>query len=326
MNSARGHNTRPHIPPHPGPDVDLDPAQIGGLNRAFYQGFKEEAFLARLAVLGLMRGQADELAALMAKGVSWGGFAIEPDDSDAEMFPTYAEIELVALNRHVAETFFRLFWVHARKEPCPWLALAAFRSPGDLRRATDSYRAGELWSDDRSREQVLRETFYGSGAVSDELQASKVAESLSVLGQWIDVAVERIEHAELYNAYKHGLTAVGLESFDVMTPAPDGAGEVSLRVGPGFRYVDRVKVTEPEPRWKWAMVLETVPWETRAAETAILSHLIMNIVHAGAADRGVAGDFRAWVVEPETNPQEIASHGEEFDVARLSQLLRYIER
>ncbi len=127
------------VPKIASPDRKLYPAQFGELNEKFYHGFHEELITGRLGVLCLLHETPEAIESLLTRGVSWGQLQLklQPDEESKETLKRNAELELVALRQHAAEVLFRVFWVHAHEEPCPWLSLARFRNPGGLKTAPE---------------------------------------------------------------------------------------------------------------------------------------------------------------------------------------------
>src|SRR4051794_3458325 len=107
-------------------DDNLDPRQFDSLNAEFYNGFHEELITTRLAMLCAIHQTPEAIERLFMSGVSWGELQMPftPEANSNETLKRGAELELMGLRQHAAEVLFRVFWVHAHQEACPWIALA----------------------------------------------------------------------------------------------------------------------------------------------------------------------------------------------------------
>ena len=199
-----------------------------------------------------------------------------------------AELELVALRQHAAEALFRVFWVHAQKEPCPWLAIARMRYSSDLKSVVKDYLDGHLWSTQEERVIYHARGVWGSAAINrsgniqDQLQLSA-----PVVTDWIAVAADLILDAPLYNAYKHGLAIVSSKPVS-MSYGGTGPKEPRqmMEASTGFSYIRR-KLNDANQRYRWSLVTEPVDYQAVAVETAIFGELLGTILDTGAQDRGV---------------------------------------
>jgi hypothetical protein len=270
------------------PDEKLHPAQFESLNAEFYRGFPEELITTRLGVLCVLHATPEIIQRLLVNGVSWGELqlTLEPEDDSKETLKRSAELELVALRQHAAEVLFRVFWVHARHEPCPWIALARFRTPGHLKNAARSYLEGKLWVDANHRRQFHARAVWGWGAVAEDGTIAKPFDkSTDTIAQWIEAAAQFVLQAPLYNAYKHGLAAVSSAPFSMSFGSPPGVCELlTWQIGAGFKYIDR---HERNGHYYLDIVHEAVDFDAAAAETATFGSLLRTILKAGAFDRRV---------------------------------------
>jgi hypothetical protein len=287
-------------------DHKLDPVQFDSLNAKFYQGFHEELITTRLGVLCLLHETPETIERLLAGGVSWGKLqlTLDSEDKSKETLKRSAELELVALRQHAAEVLFRVFWVHARGEPCPWVALARFRKPGDLYTAVRKYLEGRLWADANHRRQFHARAVWGWGAVDEDGTIPKrLDESTDTVAQWIEAAAQFVLEAPLYNAYKHGLAVVSSDPFSMSFGSPLGQSELlTWHSGAGFKYIGR---RESNGRYYWETVHEAVDFAAAAAETATFGSLLRTILRAGAFDRGVTESAPGLpVLPPEFTPEK----------------------
>jgi hypothetical protein len=277
------------LPKFANADRKLDPAQFKTLNAEFYQGFHQELMTTRLGVLCLLHEKPDLIKDLLIEGVSWGEIKMrrEPEEGSTEILKRNAELELVVLRQHSAEVLFRLFWVHAHREPCPWLALARFRTPSELKSAVDKYLEGHLWVDEESRRLFHAKEVWGTLAIADDGEIKEqFASSVEAVAQWIAVAATLVLDAPLYNAYKHGMAVVASEPFSLSIGGPDALQSVSMSASAGFKYINRAS-DELERRHFWQVVSDPVDFGVAAGEIAAFSTLMGAILDAGAFDRGV---------------------------------------
>ena len=287
-------------------DHKLDPARFDSLNTDFYRGFHEELITARLGVLCLLHETPETIEALLTGGVSWGKLRVtlHAEDDSKEKLKHSAELELVALRQHAAEVLFRVFWVHAHDEPCPWVALARFRTPGDLKTAVRNYLEGRLWTHTNHRRQFHARAVWGRGAVEEDgTIPKKLDESTDTVAQWIEAAARFILEAPLYNAYKHGLAVVSSAPFSMSFGSPSGVSELlAWDISAGFKYIGR---RERNGRNYWESVTEAIDFPAAAAETATFGSLLSTILKAGAFDRGVTESApRLPILPPEFTPEK----------------------
>jgi hypothetical protein len=287
-------------------DHKLDPAQFDSLNAEFYRGFHEELITTRLGVLCLLHETPETIEGLLAGGVSWGKLqmTLHAEDESKETLKRSAELELVALRQHAAEVLFRVFWVHAHHESCPWVALARFRNPGDLKMAVRKYLEGRLWPDANHRRQYHARAVWGWGAVDEDgTMPKELDECTDTVAQWIEAAAHFVLEAPLYNAYKHGLAVMSSAPFSMSFGSPPDVSELlTWHISAGFKYIGR---RERNGRYYWETVHEAVDFAAAAAETATFGSLLGTILKAGAFDRGVTESAPGLpVLPPEFTPEK----------------------
>jgi hypothetical protein len=286
-------------------DDKLDPEQFDSLNAKFYRGFHEELITTRLAVLSVLHQKPEIIQPLLVSGVSWGKLqlTLEPEDNSEETLKRSAELELVALRQHAAEVLFRVFWVHAHHEACPWIALARFRTPADLKNAVDSYLEGRLWPDANHGRQFHARALWGWEVVAEDGTIAKpFDESTDTVAQWVKAAAQFVLRAPLYNAYKHGLAVVSSAPFKMSFGSPPDVCELlTWQIGAGFKYIDRSK---RNARYYWDIVHEAVNFDAAAAETATFGSLLRTVLRSGAYDRGVTDSAKLPVLPAEFTPDK----------------------
>lgn len=240
-----------------------------------------------------MHDSPSQLRDQLAAGVTWGKIrlALDPNDMTDAMFRQQAEIELVALRQHAAEVLFRVFWVHALQDPCPWLALGRIRAPGDLKRLVEKYQSGGEWTDEQSYLAFHSRSAWGSGSVAESgaVREELVAPARNVAA-WVACAAAQVREAPLYNAYKHGLAIFSHEPFSMRLGTADGDGpEVKIEASSGFKYLDRMS-NEAERSHYWALVNEPVDFYEAACQTTVYGLILEGVLIAGALDRRVMGN------------------------------------
>lgn len=284
-------NKRKHqAAPFRSPDAGFDRAQYPWLNTQFYEGFNVDLLHTRLAMLCLMHDSPSLLRDRLGAGVTWGKlrFALDPNDMTDAMLRQQAEIELVALRQHAAEVLFRVFWVHALQDPCPWLALGRIRSPGDLKRLVEQYQSASEWTDKQSRLAFHSRSAWGSGSVAENgAVREELAAPAGNVADWVACAAAQVHEAPLYNAYKHGLAIFSHEPFSIGFGAADDEGpEIKIEAPSGFKYLDRM-TNEAERRHYWALVNEPVDFDEAACQTTVYGLILEGVLIAGALDRRV---------------------------------------
>lgn len=313
------------------PDHKLDTMQFRRLNAQFYDGFHQEFVTGRLGILCVMHETPEVVEELLAKGVGWGKLKlrVEPDETSREALKNNAELELVALRQHAAEVLFRLFWVHAHQEPCPWIALARFRNPGDLKGAIEKYLSGALWRDNNERRKLHARSVWGISAVDENGSVrQRLDKSVDAVAEWIATAAKIVKDAPLYNAYKHGLAVVGSKPFALTLGSPDKPEDpLTMDGSAGFAYINRT-IDESHLRHYWQLVTEPVDFEATAAEAATFGTLIGTILQAGALDRGVTERPQELkVLNPELTPDRVRSitNKSAFPVQSFGESLLYFK-
>lgn len=313
-------------------DHGLDQSQFRSLNVRFYNGFHHDLITARLGVLCLQHERPELVETHLLSGVSWGKLrlTIDPEDEYQDALRRVAELELVSLRQHAAETLFRLFWVHAHQEPCPWLALARLRRPGQLIDAASRYLSGQLWSDDDDRRQFHTRACCGTAELQEggRLDKAGLEASMDTVALWTAVAAEAVRDAPLYNAYKHGLAILPSAPFTMTIGGPEGGhGEISMEATSGFTFLGSAYSADDHHR-RWQLTREPVDFDCTAAEIAIFSTIVQSILSAGALERRVSQTPRGiLVLTAEHTPDKLRSHESSTGIfiTRFRETLAYFE-
>lgn len=289
-------------------DRNLAPEQFPALNKAFYEGFQIRPLELRVATLCAMQSHGANLASLLGESVKWGKIELAMDTTEDEL-KTAAELEIVSLHHHLCETLFRVFWVHANAEPCPWIGMARMRT-ADLTAAAKTFLDESCWprkSDGIERQALVTGVLYGVVEFTDKTDP-RVIESASTVLQWMEVAARTVLAAPLYNAWKHGLAIMPSPEF-AMTVSGEDLPPLELPSGSGFQFIEAKQTGKPA-RWQWFRTRESVDFAARAAEATILLRLLETILKTGAFARGVSADATCQLVPHQVTPAFVQTEHE----------------
>lgn len=203
-----------------------EPDNFQRLNEEFYASTPSTYFRDRLKLLALRAAKPDAVEEAIGDGIAWGQLRIEHEDADAA--PDAAVLEEAAHTRfvvtesqvllhHAAEALLRMFLAHEGRPDCPWLEMASLL---DFSRFRDE--VGELakssWPADR--ETAVEWVFLGGVALDPppvwiEHRAAAI--------RLVRLLAQRVNSDKnLYNAAKHGLTAIGGTGSVVFIPEEPG--------------------------------------------------------------------------------------------------------
>ncbi|HYM58637.1 MAG TPA: hypothetical protein VES79_11805 [Solirubrobacteraceae bacterium] len=243
------------------PDYLLAAENDKSLNETFYRARPYAYFNQRLESLLLVAGKSEELAELLAEGVTVGkltagGVPVRTDlpeqeraevREDRERF-VIAEAEV--LLHHAAETLLRLYLAHEDLPPSPWLALA-----GERHVAAFKAKVAELGEElgDEQRQGKLAAVFFGSVDRTD-LQPTPDEETWNVglrnVATWLAWYAAHFLDAGVYNAAKHGLAVQAGESAFQF-----GDDDLISRSGPSLAYIEMREDARKRRRWR-----QTTQW------------------------------------------------------------------
>jgi hypothetical protein len=281
-------------------DHKLAPEQFHALNRVFYEGFQIRPLELRVATLCAMQSHGADLVSVLGEKATWGKIELATDTTEDEL-KTAAELEIVSLHHHLCETLFRVFWVHANQEQCPWIGMARLRT-ADLTAAARTFLDESCWprkSDGLERQALVTAVLYGVAEYKDDTDPRIIELAPTVL-QWIEVAARTVLAAPLYNAWKHGLAIMPSPEF-TMTVSNEGLPPLELPSGSGFQFIEAKQTGKPA-RWQWFRTQEHVDFAARAAEAAILLRVLETILKTGAFARGVSTDATCQLMPHEVTP------------------------
>jgi len=252
-------------------------ADIVELNRSFYAAEPHEYFRRRLELLVLQACASTSLERIARRGLRFGRVEIRGEargrrsrrdvELEDERRSRFVIAESLALQHHAAETLLRLYISHQGNPPCPWLVLAAERSPQAFKQAVESLR--DVGVDDLD---AMASVFYGLTSppegwpASDEFKAS-----IENVGSWLrHYSGVFLEGAHLYNAAKHGL-AVQPGTAVLRIAETDAGAPFMSATGPSLSFLE----LDEKKHWKW-----TTQWpslELSVFSTLFACRLIENL-------------------------------------------------
>jgi len=189
------------------------------LNATFYSGDPAAYFERRLGLLLLAAARRDEVDALLAEGVTFGGVTFRPtraaDPERAADDESVLLAESLVLLHHASEALLRLFIAHVEYETCPWIAAAGLTNFKDFKGIVGTL-AQEQWPD--WLESRIHFVFLGRPSSHDDPELAALRAPLKELLTFL--AGEVLEDAPVYNAAKHGMAVVpGVRTTSLEDPA-----------------------------------------------------------------------------------------------------------
>lgn len=250
----------------PSPDENLAIENFPELNSSFYAMSPHGYLRMRLRSLYLWLGNPDGMYDLMSKGVTFEEMAIsrsgDPDEEDEDERRRFAAIECEVLLHHVSETLLRLYIVHSRLPPCPWLELSSQRDFKEFKREVNKLR-GRLTSGEE--EDRIHQVFH----VNSERSAIKPTpdpetwdRAAANIAHFLDFYAGHFLNSASYNAAKHGLAVASGEQGLSLGAGSDEEPFLS-RKGPAIEYLKVDSGPDKRPRWskevKWIVAKRIVP-------------------------------------------------------------------
>ncbi|PYE14067.1 hypothetical protein DFR67_114166 [Williamsia limnetica] len=205
MAKSRAKKPPPTKPPTPAVARQV----FSELNATFYTADPGEFLTMRVEALSLMAAPDEALAASFGSERTIGAtqFGSMPVP-DAEARQRYIQTEAVIIFHHAAELVLRLFFAHTERETCPWFAMAASTSFADFKdKVAKSLDAGF------DRVEIAMVFLGGTDPKDAAIGATEeeFSETVEAIRQLLHFAAYRLlKESFLYNASKHGLTAVQL--------------------------------------------------------------------------------------------------------------------
>jgi hypothetical protein len=230
----------------------LDPRQFPELNAVFYGGDPAEFIKMRIESLALMACDDEQLAPAFGAARQIGTAHFRPSSPppvDARRRYIRTEAEMVA--HHASETLLRLFFAHVEHQECPWLGMSASTSFAEFKAKVDD--ALERGFD---RTQIAL-VFLGDTSPTDsciQLSDDEFEDAIDAFDLLLtDCGNRFLGDSFLYNAVKHGVTAVGVDDEEAQIAfRADGGERTTLHKGPMHFYLHKaVSPAAPKnsPQW-----------------------------------------------------------------------------
>jgi hypothetical protein len=217
----------------------LDPHQYPELNAVFYGGDPAEYIRMRIEALSLMACGDAQLSPAFGSDRVIGNAKFGPmDPPAAEGRQRYIRMEAVTVTHHASESLLRLFFAHVDHEECPWLGMSASTAFPEFKKAVDNALKTGF-----DREQIAT-VFLGGTSPKDsciQLTNNEFEDAVDGLELLLaDCGNRCLDDSFLYNAVKHGATAVGIHDDDAQIVFVTNQGATNtLHEGPLHFYVHK---------------------------------------------------------------------------------------
>lgn len=203
----------------------LDARQFAELNAVFYSADPSEFIKMRAETLALHACRDDVLAPVYAsdrrigKSISVNATSVPHSQQRYK----YIRMEAVTIVHHASEALLRLFFAHVDFPECPWLGMS---TSTDFAKFKAQVRAA---LEEGFNQQDIAEVFLGGSDPEDagiKMGKNKFKETITAIDLLlVDCANRFLEESFLYNAVKHGLTAIDTDAkmnwtFDGSEPIP----------------------------------------------------------------------------------------------------------
>ena len=232
----------------------LDARQYPELNAVFYSADPAGFINMRIEALSLMACQDDKLAPAYRTDRRIGSVTFRantvPDEDDRQR---YIQTEAMMIVHHASEALLHLYFAHIDHPECPWLGMA---SSNDFR--AFKKQIVEATKHDFNRDDIAQLFLRGSSADDAGIQLSREEFDEGIEGVhrllW-DCALRVLGDSFLYNAVKHGLTAVAIENPRLAFTSPNGQ-TLTLHKGATHVYLHRQRHPAAQPgekQWFFSM-------------------------------------------------------------------------
>ncbi|OPX12577.1 hypothetical protein [Mycobacterium sp. AT1] len=239
----------------------LDPGQYAELNAVFYTADPVEFIRMRIESLSLMASTDEQLGSLFEANRIVGAAhfgPMPPPPLDARQ--RYIRMEAVMIANHASETLLRLFFAHVEHPECPWLGMSASTNFGE-------YKGKVATALDRGfdREAIATVFLGGVGRVDSVVQLTDAEFEDAIDGLQLlltDCANRVLDDAFLYNAVKHGVSAVAVDDDEAkMTWQPLNGEPEIIHEGPTHVYLHKAashNAAKTEAHW-WLTMEDSNP-------------------------------------------------------------------
>ncbi|BBX69716.1 hypothetical protein [Mycolicibacterium psychrotolerans] len=217
----------------------LDSRQFPELSAVFYTADPSEFIKMRVKMLSLMGSPDVFLAPAFAIDRRIGSMAFGGSEVPShEERQRYLRTEAVTVVHHASEALLRLFFAHVDHPECPWLSMSSSLSPREFKeQVEEALNLGFKQPD-------IAQVFLGGSDPDDagiEMTAedfTTTVESLEML--LVDCAWRFTGDAFLYNAVKHGLSAIDLDDEEAKMEWEGHDGQrLRMHKGPLHVYLHR---------------------------------------------------------------------------------------
>lgn len=257
---------------------DFMRAEMQGINRWFY-GARPFVYLRqRVLALMAMTGAPAHIEAALAEGITIGELVSREDESDKddkrdltsdEARASFLTTESEVLAHHVGETLLRLYLAHEGVPACPAWEMAKVQRPGDFKRRVEKRFKKADAKQDLPR---VAEVFFGAADVSTLKLEPIPPEGCGPDPQNVEYYLRHfaehiLEHANAYNAAKHGL-AVKTTRMSMRL----GDGSLLSRDGETISYLEKARNQTGD--WQWQMTTTWIEADCSLAFSMIACNLI----------------------------------------------------
>lgn len=217
----------------------LDSGQYPELNAIFYTADPSYFIKMRVESLSLMACSDDQLAPLYATDRTIGSAflgAMPPPTPDARQ--RYVRMEAVMIAHHASEALLRLFFAHVEHSECPWLGMSASTDFVEFKA-----KVAAALDNGFDREQIAAVFLGGVSRVESCIQLSDTEFEDAIDGLEMllaDCANRVLGDAFVYNAVKHGVSAVAIDDDQAQVAWRSHDGErITLHKGPVHVYLHK---------------------------------------------------------------------------------------
>jgi hypothetical protein len=252
----------------------LDPCQYPELNAVFYTADPAEFIKMRIESLSLMACSDDQLSPLYGTDRTVGAAflgAMPPPDSEAR--ERYVRMEAVMIANHASEALLRLFFAHVEHPECPWLGMSASTDFGEYKAKV----AAKL-DNGFDREQIATVFLGGTGRVDAVVQLTEdeFEEAIDALDLLLVDAAQRVlGDAFVYNAVKHGISAVAVDDGAKVAWQQLNGEAITLHEGPVHVYLHKKghpDAAKTEAHW-WLTMEDSNPGREMSVSVLITKAL-----------------------------------------------------
>lgn len=295
----------------------LDPRQFPELNAMFYNADPSEFIKMRFRVLSLMAVPDPFLAPAFAvdrqiASIRFGGGDVPP----ADVRMRYLRTESVAIVHHASEALLRLYFAHIDHPECPWLGMSTSTDFAKFKA-----RVGETLIEGFNSEDIARLFLGGADPVDAgiEVPQEDFDGTIAAIEVLLQNCAERfLGDSFLYNAVKHGLTAIDLddESAKMEWTSHDGK-RVPMHRGPAHVYLhQKLHPTAKPSDGQWFVSIDNPNPERDLTVTYLITQAIDSL-WAVAQRRYLGQPGAIWCIK--IGSVEMAIYG---PVERAGNLLR----